>query len=1389
MPLDAMKMFKHPAFASKYLSNRLIRKSTDLLLEELYPKLKLDVGSDLSVRFTYEPLGNKRLSMEEATDAIFNTSPTLKSTRYYTGDGRTSYIGADTNPWANKLASMGYDVKVQTHELNDRTYQRFLDENASYGVIRPAGDHLAQLDVIDKAGRHLTRDEILKKLDIEADNVEQIFKRIGILTSDRAIYSLGDTPLNVFQFQTKRLALAEDPTLAASVSSFVSKDEKSAAKSSLTKYQVGEGKLDEETIYKRMFDSENLITRSGANRLFDTMRQEADRLEREALKLKGIDSLEYRRQMGIVEKLRETIRVEQASLRETGRFNARLLGEGLFKGDVGLVSKVHKKIIQKEYNLSDKAFEAIDFFSSEEDIKKELRLAKGHYISFETHGRPRQANTNILSSISHRNLFDPDFHLFEGTQREIYQHIDDIKAGKITPGLMRMIDDLADSEVSSDLSPEEKALAFKSKEFLQRLKISDDISENSYLTSQLFRAMKEHYLTKDKKGLLELRFPIRGSVGAHITTAPQTENPIMRGVMRFNGGVAEIHKLATTTGYEPGGGFDLDDRFSQIFQYDPETKRPLALAIRAPDEVGEFMYYSADVSIPKQDAILNRLIPLEIRQKDARFRELNIKLEHSQNTSLRQRNSWLSERDGLADQLNTFFSQNEDIAKVRLAERFAPTEGVGEFSVPKGHIRNARDVGRYERGSAFRGYQTSQELVGSNNTLERFTRFARAERRAEVHGNAGIMPYRVAPGADEWYGRFFKPIKALEGDANFANLDDRTVARIMQEAQSSNLLGRVSNITASIDDILKNAFANLPDELANQIADVVERSDLAHASKELTVDTVKKTGNANILKIIEDEIVNKNPLRTGGVFAEARQLVENYNKIHNTNISIGIDPATAIRLMPKDFREKFMAGFTGFDETTNIKEFSELFGKDGYIYGLDDMKNHLPILFDTEEKKIVDNISEETLHKLSRLDFSAEELSKASDFISHMGSVRTDYAKIKAAVVGDMDLDTFEGLFDGGDFDGDLNTAALRKLHDLRLFNSEMVEGKTVLKPTKELYRHLLATNKLLQENGASLSMLMTVGSSDENSMAYLLRTAKQRFIYGPEALQQLKASDSSLSSLGKFIEKDSDGNLSFTSLARNMEDPAERGQILIDKILKASKIKGLRGGRKEYLEQAKFIFEDLKQGGQFNKEELREFKRNVFGVIQNKPGARTIFSAPQATPIQEMRGLTLPNGTSRFTLRSLADDAADEVSAMGRESMTRLDMDVVRKMWNEPIMRKGMVGLGLFAGLGVIHRLTHNPTPEEVGGPPMLPAGSPYENYDNINYSAVSSMYPSSANFSSAGMLYSVNTSSGYDPQRLSTNLSAITAGPSSTRISKTRRTVGKKAFSSRDILSEMTG
>jgi hypothetical protein len=248
-------------------------------------------------------------------------------------------------------------------------------------------------------------------------------------------------------------------------------------------------------------------------------------------------------------------------------------------------------------------------------------------------------------------------------------------------------------------------------------------------------------------------------------------------------------------------------------------------------------------------------------------------------------------------------------------------------------------------------------------------------------------------------------------------------------------------------------------------------------------------------------------------------------------------------------------------------------------------------------------------------------------------------------------------------------------------------------------------------------------------------------------------------SEIGKFIAPNERGVLEFTDLAKGVYDPAERGLAILSKIA--------NDPAKDTLNKYKhFIVDDLKSSGQIDLNTIGSERRIPFRPRQN--------FVNDITP-----------GTGRYSLRSAADEVAGEVSAMGREYMTRLDKDLIKRLWQEPVTRKGIIGLGIFAGIGVIHRLTHNPTPEEVGGPPLLPGGSPYEDYDNINYSAVSSMYPSSANFSSGGMQYTVNTSSGYDPQKLSTNLSAITTGSSSTTIYKSRRTVGKRAHSSKDILN----
>ena len=133
--------------------------------------------------------------------------------------------------------------------------------------------------------------------------------------------------------------------------------------------------------------------------------------------------------------------------------------------------------------------------------------------------------------------------------------------------------------------------------------------------------------------------------------------------------------------------------------------------------------------------------------------------------------------------------------------------------------------------------------------------------------------------------------------------------------------------------------------------------------------------------------------------------------------------------------------------------------------------------------------------------------------------------------------------------------------------------------------------------------------------------------------------------------------------------------------------------------------------------------------------------------------------GTSGVLARA-EREVADAASSQIVKSVTlkRFNIGDLKAVLNEPGTRKyakgAMIAGGLLLALGALHGDKHiERTPEQMGGPPLLPGGSPYEDYSNIeDYSSMYSMaFGGSMN---PGVLYKVNVSGSIEPTELQRNI-----------------------------------
>jgi len=196
--------------------------------------------------------------------------------------------------------------------------------------------------------------------------------------------------------------------------------------------------------------------------------------------------------------------------------------------------------------------------------------------------------------------------------------------------------------------------------------------------------------------------------------------------------------------------------------------------------------------------------------------------------------------------------------------------------------------------------------------------------------------------------------------------------------------------------------------------------------------------------------------------------------------------------------------------------------------------------------------------------------------------------------------------------------------------------------------------------------------------------------------------------------------------------------------------------------------------------------QRASFRELGVAPPAKGPIFTREALGFPRTRGLDLPEGYLGAGRQEAADVASKAISGSG-PVMKRLNMEAFSQLAGIPGVKKGLMGLAGLGIMGIIYGATHrNMTPEKMQGPPLLPGGSAYEDYDDTQ--DMQSMYPSPDAFSfNRGMTYQVNATGAFDPQALQSQLRSISAGPINSTIYKSRATTRSGNRTSNSILGEL--
>jgi hypothetical protein len=434
------------------------------------------------------------------------------------------------------------------------------------------------------------------------------------------------------------------------------------------------------------------------------------------------------------------------------------------------------------------------------------------------------------------------------------------------------------------------------------------------------------------------------------------------------------------------------------------------------------------------------------------------------------------------------------------------------------------------------------------------------------------------------------------------------------------------------------------------------------------------------------------------------------------------------------------------------------------------------------------------LDALKGMNFTADEMAGASDFISTMseeGRLRREFLSQS----DDVDMQTLAQMLESGEtVDLDMNAAGMRHLYEKGLFDEYTdANGLKHLGQTERAERQILAVSNLLAENDASLDMLMSMGDEGGGSIFDLHNSAFQRHITGPKLLDEIKGINT-IDGLSEFIEQGNDG-LKFTAKAQGIYDPTERSVALLDRITSINNAKSFGAEKKALMgRQSDFLLNEIEASGQAEAADINMLSDSVRTSLRGFEGDPTMLRMPIGSFRYRAKGTSYVgptgDGTKRLGARAISDELADDVVNVRsvRDTMRSLDTAALKELWGHAGFRKGIIGAGIFAGFGVAYHMAKDPTPEEAGGPPLMPGGSPYENYPMPNMDMVSSMYSQTPQ-TPQGMLYQVSATGNFNTNDLSSSIARIGGGsPMRTNIGNARQVLANPATSV-TRLNEMMG
>lgn len=1429
--MDSQKRIAHlmqnPNFAKLYRNNRIFRSYADRIMQSdnLLSRVKIDISSEGQIRFNAGAEGLFS-SLREAVSASFSG---LKTKRSYTSEGGY-YTGSYSNRLLQDLSKMNPDVSFNvrtfdtTKESLDSLVQLFgvNDSGQFLGVVVPDQETAILLEAV-KNGKKLSQTEIFDLLKINAQNAPAIFKRLKIFTSDRVFSVAQDTPMSMATFDTRKIIeqtsasvkqRAEATAAAAARNEMLAKGLPESEFRTLFQRQL-------DTVYERMSDGLGYIPQSNIAKEISKIEQEANAWAKKAEKIKNsphnspqhIKFLEYKKRS---ESLSKTANDMRAGLAKGLSFNQRLLGAtdvttnqvtDLFKGDAVTLPQNMAERMAKLIGVSPKAdLSTITLFAPKRDMKSEVSIQRGvarAYRTLEAHGFPRMAESNILTLATFQDFFNPE-NLFEtGMQQQIAKGVEEIKKGIIGPQFDEILKQLENWEPSFADGPIAAREAQEAKRFVRRIRalhsrgVRFDAIDS--VTNEMYSALTKH-VAKFQKGkygktvLFEgqqvpyygMRMPIMGSTSGHILNldihnilkngTARTGTELLANTLyidqnmgRFGLSGDDISRMSAAF-----GGSDLDDRLYATLRYDSRTRRLFALTFRDPNSMGEFMLFDADITHDQN-------VPLAIRELWAEKKSIESKLLRSKTADSKAK-AYITRIDDINETLHKYFMGKEvsvlrNKGKKLVSETVAGQTFIKDIDViktfnpasrrsmpaPKGFRVTDATMAQYRRGSVLRSMGGTRN-ISANEYLRRLNIEYARESTATSAGSIFEYMGDYFSAFHQQTGMFYRPQAIVNYEKTAGARTPLTQADILRrletEMANGGILGRSVNSSSVLESFITSYKKYLSDPMLEKFMELARANPFADIPREMIIDAAVKEGNEAVLQAAQ-EAITENYRKLGSLIYNLQE----YGKSIGDSSAIGIDPI--------EFQTRVLNDNTGFNAL-----------RSGYLQAAGQLDMSLDNLYknillsemdekaytskifkffrDTHQEMVltqreaVQQAAQNMVDQLADFEFSPQETLRAQQFLDEYGKDVRAMAE-QYGSLSDMDdlanmmqqmLDSGENVDDFIDGIDNFNNRSLSRLLDMDIFEdldvADELTGTRWVSATDASERQILAIAKLAAQikvdnpDGPmalrSLLDLSVLGDESDiqlGSIADLFTSAWQRHVINNQQVADSIAGMTNPQDVFNFM-----GEFRRQNTLRALTD--ENRVSIIEKIDSMIDTPEADIGRKE----------------------LNRLTRIRSGLDQL--GAEI----PQARPPIAVRRM----GQNRYAAREAADVVADAVvqPRTVRETMTKLDSKYIKNLIEkEPIVGKSLAGIGLFAFLGITYRATKDVTPEEAQGPPLLPGGSFYEDYDTTPTPSIYSSVNARTGFGKAGFTYRVDVNgSDYSPEELSTNLAGFTGGNAVTNV-----------------------